>query len=494
MGVVFIAISVPLLATLPWEYDEGPAMLGARYVGRGLRPFADFAVHQPPLHLYLLELSGRVFGETVAGYRMLSVASIAASGLLLFWLVRPFTGGLPALLAEAVFLFSPAQLHTLNAVGEGPMLFFCLLAVVLLFLGSGRASAIGAAAAFVAALLVKATCLVMVLAAALSLAHARAWRRLLHFTVAGVVAAILGLVWTFVVSDGIFAEILRYTGQRVGAREAGLWSIDSGFPELLGLLRIETPAQWTVFCFKNFWYFPEYWLPMALFVVGFAGIPVWVWRCARDRPALRAFAILWPVACLLTNFVLLDYVSAKYFAPFLTFTAFLLAGVLSPFARRLGPHAGVAATAIACAALAYQLASSLGRQNDPWYYARADWLARQHAHVVSFTPMFFAATGTEPGCGMWNPGDTYGAFGEAILSSTERTRRFQISDQQLIACLRAQPDARLVIDFWYYFFTRPGSALRAYLQGDGSAQRVFFSEQALAQWEHGRIVIGAGAR
>ena len=494
LSAAFIAIASSHLDTLMWEYDEGPFMLGARSISRGLRPFVDFAVHQPPLHLYLLALSGKVFGATLFGYRMLSVMSVALSGFLLFCLVRPFAGPLPGLFAQAVFLFSPSQMHALNAVGEPPMLLFTLLGVAFLFLGRGRPSAYLSGVAFVAALLIKPTCLLMVLAAALSLVYARAWRRLGDFAVAGVIAGAVGLAWLFVMSDGIFTDILRYTARRVGARTAGLWDIDSGFPELRRLLGIETHGQWTLFCFRIFWLYPVRHLPMGLFFVAFLGIPVWVFRCARGAPALRAFAVLWPASYVLTNFIALDYVSSKYFVPFLAFTAFLLAGLVWLAERYVPPLAVAAAGVVMCGALMTQLASSLGRQIDPWYYGRADWITHEYPRLVSFSPIFFAATGTEPGCGLSNPPDTYGAFGEAILGGTERLQRFKVSEAQLIECLRAHPETRVVIDFWYYFFTRPGSALRGYLRGEGSEQPLFFSPEALAQWDQPRITIGAVSR
>jgi hypothetical protein len=137
---------------------------------------------------------------------------------------------------------------------------------------------------------------------------------------------------------------------------------------------------------------------------------------------------------------------------------------------------------IACLALAMHLASTLEASRDVWYYGRSDWIARNHPSVVSFTPMFFAATGAEPGCGFANPALTYGPLGEAWLL-TERTRRFRWSDERLLECLRANPETPVVVDWAFYFFTRPGSALRDYLAGEGSAQQLFFSPDALRQWD-----------
>jgi hypothetical protein len=95
--------------------------------------------------------------------------------------------------------------------------------------------------------------------------------------------------------------------------------------------------------------------------------------------------------------------------------------------------------------------------------------------------MLFAVSGAEPGCGFANPALTYGGFGEGILL-TERTRPFRFSDARLIDCLRANPDLRVVVDWAFYFFTRPGSPLRSYLSGEGSQQRIFFSPEAQDQW------------
>ncbi|HJQ84987.1 MAG TPA: glycosyltransferase family 39 protein [Candidatus Binatia bacterium] len=494
LSAIFVAIARRHLAVLPWEYDEGTFMLGARFVARGLRPFVDLPLHQPPLHLYLLALSGKVFGATVFGYRMLSVASIAVSGLLLFALVRPFAGALPALLAQAIYLFSPTQVHALSAVGETPMLLFTLLGAALLFLGTGRLSAWASAVAFVVALLVKPTAIVMVAAAVLSLAYARAWGRLGHFALAGMLAAAAGVGWTFVVSDGIFADILRYTLRRVGARSGGLWSVDSGFADLRRLLHVETPWAWTRFCFDIFHLYPARRLPMALFWLAFLGLPLWVFRCARAHPAVRAFAVLWPLGWLLANFVGLDYVSSKYFVPFLPFTAFLLAAPVALLVRRVRLGAAAVAVGVLSVALAGSLATSLRDEVDPWYYGRVDWIAREYPALVSFSPMVFAATGTEPGCGLWNPPDTYGGFGEAVFGASERTRRHQFTDERVIECLRARPDSKLVVDFWFYFFTRPGMPLREYLRGEGGEHVLFLSPQALAEWDQPRITRGDVAR
>jgi hypothetical protein len=209
-------------------------------------------------------------------------------------------------------------------------------------------------------------------------------------------------------------------------------------------------------------------------------LPIWIAGPGRSRPALRALAILWPASWLLVNFGAVDFTSARYFVPFLAVSSFFLAGIAWLPARR-APLLTSALALVACVVLASRFNATLGAARDPWYYDRAAALVAQHPTVVSFTPMLFAVSGAEPGCGFANPALTYGGFGEGILL-TERTRPFRFSDARLIDCLRANPDLRVVVDWAFYFFTRPGSPLRSYLSGEGSQQRIFFSPEAQDQW------------
>jgi 4-amino-4-deoxy-L-arabinose transferase-like glycosyltransferase len=482
LGALFIAIALPVLGTLPHDFDEAWLVLDARFIHRGLRPFVDFAHHETPLHLYLLTASGELFGRTLFGYRMVSLVSLTTSGFLLFWLARPFVGPTPALIAQAVFLFSAVQARSLTAVPETPALLFTLVGAVLLFVRDGRWSARASGLAFVTALLIKPTCLVVALAAALSLAYARAWRRLADFAAAGTVAALAGLAWVILLSDGIFAEVLRFQLARVGTHRVGMWAIDSGFTDMRRLGGIETPRQWAVVNFKSFFLSRVESTPVSIFVLALLAIPLWVRGCARSRPAFQAFVVLWPASYLLLNFVVMDFVSPRYFIAFFAFSAFLCAGWAWLAERVAGRLAVAAVGAIVCVALVSHLASTLGSDSDPWVWGRSDWIAHEYPRVVSFSPILFAATGAEPGCGFANSALTYGPFGEAFLL-TERTRRFRFDDERLIACLRANPDIPVVVDWAFYFFTRPGSRLREYLAGEGSAQRLFFSPDAVEQWD-----------
>lgn len=482
IGAAFVVLALPYLDTLAHDPDEAWLMLDARFIAHGLRPFVDFAHHEMPLHLYLLALSGKVFGPTLFGYRMLSLLAVAASGIAIFALARPFTGVLPALAAEIVFLFVTPQMRALTGIPETPAVLFTLLGALCLFGGRGRWSAYASAVVFVIALMTKPTALAMVLAAVGSLVAAREWRRLGQLAFAGVAGAAAALAWTHVASDGVFGETLLFQITRVGTRSQGMWSVDSGFRDMMQLTGITEPWQFTLSSFRTFYQVGAEWVPIAVFVASLVAIPVWVFGCARTRPAIRTFAILWPLAYLLVNFAALDFVTPRYFIPFLAFSAFLIAGPVW-LAERYLPRVAVGAAVVAAGlALGTTFASAVESNRDLWYWGRIDWITRNHPTVVAFSPMFFAATGAEPGCGLANPPLTYGIFGEKFLI-TPRTQGLRISDERLIACLRADPSAQVVVDWSFYFFTRPGSPLRSYLAGEGSAQRLFFSPDAVEQWD-----------
>lgn len=482
LSALFVAISLPVLGKLPHDFDEAWLVLDARFILRGLRPFVDFAHHEMPLHLYLLALVGKVFGQTMFGYRLLSLGSLAGSGYLLFALANPLVGPIPALTAQAVFLFSPIQERALTAVPETPTVFVTLLAIYWLFARTSRASAYASAIAFVVALLIKPTSLVVIAAAALSLVYARDWRRLRDLAVAGTLAAAAGLAWVVYASDGIFAEILSFQVSRIGTRSVGMWSIDSGFSDMRRLTGIDTPLKWAIACFRAFYHTPSEILPTLSFGLALLAIPLWVVRCVRTRPALQAFTVLWPASYLLLNFAVLDFASPRYFIPFPAFAAFLLGGWVWLLQQYVPLRAVAAMAAVAGVALVAQLTTTLGRNNDPWYWDRLDYIAREVPSMVSFSPILFAATGAEPGCGFANPALTYGSFGETFLL-TERTRGFRFNDERLIACLQQHPEMPVIVDWAFYYFTRPGSALRAYLAGPGYGQLAFFSAEAAAQWD-----------
>lgn len=477
----FVLISLPVLGGLRHDFDEAWLMLDARAILRGLRPYADFPHHEMPLFLYLLALSGRIFGQTIFGYRMLSVVSLAGSGFLVFRFTQPLVGPVPALVAQATFLFLPLHELSVAAIPETPTIFFLLLGSVLSFTEDRRWAGVAGGAAFAVSLLIKPTGLGLVAAAVLSLAAGRRWQRIVDLAVGGVVASVIGLALTIAACGAPFVDVLLFQLGRIATHNVSMWGIDSGFADVRRLNGIETERQWAVFSLLTL-YQPRFrWLPTGILIAGVLAIPIWIARVLPGRRDLQAFVVLWPVSFLLMNFVALDFVSMRYFLPFPAISSFLLAAWVWWAQQRLPALFVESTSAVAIGLLAAQFFTTFGAVQDPWYRGRLECIAGLHPRVVSFSPMLFAATGTEPGCDFGNPALTYGGFGKAFLL-TESARRFAFDDERLLACLRANPRMPVVVDWGFYFFTRPGSPLRAYLDGEGARQRLFFSPDAVVQW------------
>ena len=378
LAAVFVATALPVLDTLPHDFDEGWLMLDARFVADGQRPFVDFPHHETPLHLYLLALAGEIFGRTIFGYRMLSVTALAASGFVLFRLARPFVGALPALLAEALFLFSPVQSRASTAVPETPALFLTLVGVLWIFTRTGRVSAWASGIVFVAAALTKPTVLVPIAAAVLGLAVGREWRRLADLAAAGIVAGVVGILAVVALSDGVFAEVVRFQVTRVGTHRVGMWAIDSGFADMKQILGIETPRQWAMLNFRTFFLTAVEPMPILILALGLLAIPVWIFGCARARPAFGAFVALWPAGLLWLNFLVMDFVSPRYFIPCFAFAAFLAAGWAWLLERIAGTWVVAGVGGLAIALLVSHYVAVLGSDADPWFWGRSHAIAPTH--------------------------------------------------------------------------------------------------------------------
>ncbi len=480
-SLAFVVLVSPILDAVPADFDEGWFILQARSILRGLRPLVDFPSVDLSAHLYLTAASAKLFGETLAGCRMLSVLSVAASGILVYCLTRPVGGSIPALAAEGLFLSFPGNTRSLTVVPETPMVLFMLLGIYLLFQREQRWAPYAAGVAFVVAIMIRPLCLVVAAVAAVSLALAGDRRRLGRFVASGFATSLLAIGWGIYVTHGILSELVRYQVERFASHGKGMWAIDSGMREMMRAKGIDTPFQQAMSAAREFYDFPRTSLPVGLLVASFLGLIVWLRRTIRSNAAFAIFLVLWPTSYLVLNFVGADFPSPRYFIPYLAFSAVLLGGLVATLASRVGRAAACTVAAVACVVLATELVTIIRRQ-DAWYFRRAQAIARTYPEVVSFSPIYFAMTRTEPGCGLENPVLTYGSFGDEFLAGPS-LRKFAISDDQIIDCLRRNPEVKVLVDVGFYICTRSDSAIRRYLDGEGADRRIFFSRQDRAQWD-----------
>jgi dolichyl-phosphate-mannose-protein mannosyltransferase len=133
-------------------FDEGVVLQAARRVADGQTPYRDFLWSYGPAQPYLLGASFELLGTSLLGWRVLRVATVALTALLVFLLARRLAGPRLAILAWLVAACALAQ-----PANASPFLVALMLGLLALLVasgghrGRGRALLAGVLVAFAAA-------------------------------------------------------------------------------------------------------------------------------------------------------------------------------------------------------------------------------------------------------------------------------------------------------------------------------------------------------
>lgn len=130
--MVAIAIVIRmLLISVRWiNPDEGPHMMGARFLLEGRIPIAEYGSRQP---LYLLVIAAffKLFGVSLHVGRIMAVLANTATGLMLYFLGRKLFDVKTGLVAAGTFLFLPLMIFWAPVVKTEPLA--ALLACLCIF-------------------------------------------------------------------------------------------------------------------------------------------------------------------------------------------------------------------------------------------------------------------------------------------------------------------------------------------------------------------------
>lgn len=117
-----IGISIRLmLMPVRWiNPDEGPHMMGARFLLEGRIPIAEYGSRQP---LYLLVIAAffKLLGVSLQAGRLMAVLANSATGLMLYFLGRKLFDPKTGLVAAATFLFLPLMIFWAPVVKTEPL-------------------------------------------------------------------------------------------------------------------------------------------------------------------------------------------------------------------------------------------------------------------------------------------------------------------------------------------------------------------------------------
>ena len=431
--VVFVLVHGSALGVLQHNVDEGSNVYGARVIQEGGAPFRDFFYQQPPLHLYVLALLPT--DHFVHG-RALSLLAAAASGLLIFWLARPWTGATSRgpLLALGLFSTAGLQYFDLLAMPTSLMLASALLAVWILAAQPSRAwrSAL-AGVVLAASVCFKPLAIAVYPAVVAWLLVEKRYTHLLLFTAGAGALGLLAWAAFDLASDGAFTELVRMQSQRLGSgsqvdvlrQVPGMreW-VGSAGPRGLSLrMHMET-----------------LWHPGNL-LVGAAGLPglVVLWRSKGVALAWKTLWSVWLASSLFFAFFVWDVAYHHYHVLYLPPLAMTGALLLEALAARLAGRPvvrGVVAGFVGVGMLLGVISTQGARQD----YSQVTALRGESRALMAFDATVNVLSRTAVGCGVSQfPLPPYGP----VLSGEKAS--FPASVRQLIGCLEADPSIGIVI-------------------------------------------------
>jgi hypothetical protein len=425
----------------------------------GQRPYLDFFQHQTPLHLYTLAALVWPAPDSVFLYRLVSLLATAATGFVVSRVARALASPAAGLFALALFFAAPVQFYGLLALPNACMGLCSALGVYGACFGRKPVSAALGGVALVAAVLYKPLALPVAIAVAVALACSRdRWVRGAAGAAAGLAVGLLAWAVLDAASDGAFSELLEMQRARFSGK--------SGFELMRGYAPFAAEATrrgvssavgWNAVEHANSlrpWAVEGHGLLVLLAVVGLGRLA----RHVAAPLAQRVVVALWFFVPL--GFSLFywepawDHYFVQYAAPLAVLAALPLAALWR--ARRARAPARITAVALVAAALAQGALHLSLRQRD---YAALPRPAVAGEPWLTFDPFLNLATHTLPACGLIDPFNVYGPHSLAATGASFARQR--VSSQQLVECLRRDPQIRIYRGTWFEWFEDP--TLRAEL-------------------------------
>ena len=439
----FLVLGASVLEFVDYNFDEGVGIQQARLIHRGVQPFRDFFQHQIPAYVYTLALFSRPTPDSLFAYRALSLLATCGAGLALYGVARRALSPRGATFALLLFFTAPLQFYGLLALPHACVALFTGVGMRLLVFDRGALRAFAGSAALVVAVLYKPLVAPVAVVAAIAVIAAARIRDAAAAAAAVVVTA--GGAWALFhgLSDGVFTEVLWLQASRVGGT-TGFDQI-SGFGPFQAAMQargVETAVEWNLSELALAFLQPAPRGNLHLLVLAALGAIAWL-PAQRAWRGPRAVVVGWLVLPAL--FLVFVWAPAwdHYFVHYLPPLCLLAASGLealwrSERARVAARVAVVAALAVSVHAGATHLA---GRMADfsaaPRAAAGSRWL--------TFDPFANFVTRSEPACGIVDPFNVFGPNSLVALSALAGWDRFQVDPQDVLACLEADPDARIAL-------------------------------------------------
>jgi hypothetical protein len=289
-----------------------------------------------------------------------------------------------------------------------------------------------------------------------------------------------GLAWLLLHlgSDGRFTEVLELQAARF-ANKRGFETMLQypPFREFADARHVHSALGWNLS--EHRLAFLSYFPANMNLMLAIASVPgaIHLLRRRHSLPAAAVWAPLLWLALALTFSIFVwepdwDHYFLQYLGPLSLLSAAAVEALLTarPGRARTVRWALGGAALIAFAALGLSL-----RPTDAAFFARARSVAAPGQRLLAFDPLINFLSGTEIGCGLFDPFNTYGDSSPAALAGAGPLGHFALRDRDLIACLERDPGLRVVIGPYYGWFRT--AALDDYLARAPRGRLILFEPQ-----------------
>lgn len=436
----FLLFYGPVLDRLPHNLDEGVNLFDARFIAHGQRPYVDFFYHQLPFHLYGYAGIASVWPESLYMHRLPSLLAVAATGGIVYLIAARLASPAFAVLAAALYYAMPLQPLALLVLPNSPMLLLSTIAVWLILLHERRNMVWLGAVSLLAAILWKPLALAtaIMIGILLLLDRTQRWKLVPICVVLGI-GGLASLAALHVLSQGAFTELLALQYHRY-SRKTG-FTIMQQYSTVQVLLRRMDVASFLDWNIQSHLIAFDQHEALFLFTGVAGGWLVWKGR-SELRPGSGRLLALWIAVPLFFSLFVWepawDHYHLQYLPALSILTAVVFRRLLANDGRWRRLMRGLAGVGLVWTLVIGPLLT-VGMLQD---YGKLRRLRTDHPVLLSFDPFLNFVSGTQPACGVTDP---LAQFSKPFFQDSPRFSRFTRSSDQVIACLEASPDVRVLI-------------------------------------------------
>ena len=457
LSAVFIGLTPLILRSLTFDIDEGIYIQQARLIQQGKVPYVDFFHHQTPLYLYALALWGKLFGNTLLAYRLLSMFALCGVAFFIFKISKAYTKKYFAVLTALLFYFAPLLHYGKLALPNSIMLLCSVAAIYLVLQKKSWQSFFLAGFLLACAILLKPIALSTGLATGLTLIIARVGlKKILLFITGGLSLALTSLIGFHFITGGLFTAVLSLQANRHWHNSG--YEILNTYPFFVDRLKergLKTVVEFNLDShFTSFADPPFLNVTFFLVILATAAYFIIFKNHEKYKTHFRMQMTLWVLLVLLFSIFIWEPAWDHYLIQYLPPLAILSAIALSHFAQGRAKRPAITYALVTFFFLYVNFSTLLTRTKPAAFY-NMQQAGLKAQKLLTFNPLVNVVAQAEPGCGLIDPFNVYGRRGLITYMNVEHFEKFKIGSREIIQCLEADTDVKIYISRWTLYFLDP---------------------------------------